>query len=313
VEQISILLLILSENWTAFHNLHLLHSAELRINNAMTLMYQDLPYWSALATDVLLHNQKANVPRGDSPMKENEVMRLEGVLLSHDAQVLCVMNQVLDNFEIETEVCTESDSALDAVSSRKLDTLIVDWNGGDQPAEVLSAIRKSQDNAKSTVLVMVDGTPDMQAATRAGANFIMHKPINFEQATRCLRAAYGTMLQQRRRAARYAVDVPVTLNIVGGGQVEGKITDLSVGGLAFYSKQALQVGQQVSFGFKLAGSSTLIHITGKVVNTDGKNRAGICFTFVPPSEFTVLKQWLSTRIAKLMDQQVFADYANRLN
>ena len=31
-------------------------------------------------------------------MEDHDVMRLEGVLLTTDAQVLCVMNQVLDNF-----------------------------------------------------------------------------------------------------------------------------------------------------------------------------------------------------------------------
>ncbi|HTC92381.1 MAG TPA: PilZ domain-containing protein [Terriglobales bacterium] len=246
-------------------------------------------------------------------MQDNDVMRLEGVLLTSDAQVLCVMNQVLDNFEIETEVCTESNSAVEAVSSRKLDTLIVDWSEHEQPAQVLSAMRQSQENAKSTVLVMVNGAPEMQAANRAGANFIMHKPINFEQATRCLRAAYGAMLQQRRRAARYPVDIPVTAKVTGTGKVEGKIADLSEGGLAFHSKQTIQVGQELSFELRLPGTSSLLHITAKVVNTDGRGRAGVCFTSVPAGEMAALKQWLSSRLARMMDRQVFTDYTNRLN
>ena len=245
-------------------------------------------------------------------MEDHDVMRLEGVLLTTDAQVLCVMNQVLDNFEIETEVCTESDSALDAVSNRKLDTLIIDWTG-NQPEQVVSAMRHSQDNARSMVLVMVNGTPEMQAATRAGASFIMNKPINFEQATRCLRAAYGTMLQQRRRAARYPVDIPVTANIIGQGQAGGKITDLSAGGLAFQGKLPLYKDEQLSFEFKLPGTSTTIHASGKVVNTDRKSHVGICFTSVPENELTMLKQWLANRLVRLMDQKVFTDYANRLN
>src|SRR5260370_8213518 len=86
------------------------------------------------------------------PMEDHDVMRLEGVLLTTDAQVLCVMNQVLDNFEIETEVCTESDSALDAVSNRKLDTLIIDWNG-TPPEQLASAIRHSHDNPQPMSLL----------------------------------------------------------------------------------------------------------------------------------------------------------------
>src|SRR5437763_4502678 len=102
------------------------------------------------------------------PMEDHDVMRLEGVLLTTDAQVLCVMNQVLDNFEIETEVCTESDSALDAVSNRKLDTLIIDWTG-NQPEQVVSAMRDSQDNARDMVVVMVNWQPVEQVATQDGA------------------------------------------------------------------------------------------------------------------------------------------------
>lgn len=246
-------------------------------------------------------------------MEDQDVMRLEGVLLTTDAQVLCIMNQVLDNFEIETEVCTEAGSALDAVSHRKLDALIVDWNGGDEPANVLTAMRKSDENARSTALAMVNGVPEMQAATRAGANFIINKPINFEQATRCLRAAYGTMLQQRRRAARYPVDIQTSANIVGQGNVGGKITDLSVGGLAFECKIPLYIEEQLSFEFRLPGTPTVIHVTGKVVNTDRKSRSGICFTSVPANELILLKQWLANRLARLMDHQVFTDYTNRLN
>jgi len=60
-----------------------------------------------------------------------DVVKLKGLLFSSDAQVLSVMNQVLDNFEIETEVCIELSSALDAVTNTKLDTLIMDWTGSD--------------------------------------------------------------------------------------------------------------------------------------------------------------------------------------
>ena len=49
------------------------------------------------------------------------------------------------------------------------------------------------------------------------------------------------------------------------------------------------------------------------MNTDRKSHVGICFTSVPENELTMLKQWLANRLARLMDQKVFTDYANRLN
>jgi CheY-like chemotaxis protein len=231
-----------------------------------------------------------------------EVIRLQGLLFSSDAQVLSVMNQVLDNFEIETEVCIEPASALGAVTSMKLDTLIMDWMVGEECAQILSAMRSSEQNSKSTVLAMVNGDPEMQAATRAGANFIVYKPITVDQATRFLRASYGNMLLQRRRAARCPVDIPVTANIVGGGAVEGKIIDLSVRGLAFRCSHEIQIDQQLTMVFRLPGTTWPVHVTGRVVNVispDSHIRVGICFSSVPPSEHTVLEQWLADHLPKL--------------
>ncbi|HTD21882.1 MAG TPA: PilZ domain-containing protein [Terriglobales bacterium] len=242
--------------------------------------------------------------------------RLEGLLLTSDAQVVSVMNQVLDNFEIETQVCSKPDAAVDVVTHRKLDTLILDWNSDDEPTQVMSALRKSHQNAKSTAVAIVGGAPEMHEATSAGANFMIYKPMSVDQATHCLRAAYGNILLQRRRSARYVVDIPVTANLIGVGQVEGKIIDLSAGGLAFQCPQPVQTDQQISIGFKLPGTSILIHVNGRVahvVNKDGRTRAGMCFSFVPQREFALLEQWLATHLAKMMDEMISKEHNDRVN
>src|SRR5260370_12173388 len=90
----------------------------------------------------------------------NDTTRLEGLLFTSDSQVLSVMNQVLDNFEIETEICSKPDAALDVVTHRKLDTLILDWNNGE-PTQVMSALRKSHHNPKSTPVPIFSAPPEM--------------------------------------------------------------------------------------------------------------------------------------------------------
>lgn len=244
------------------------------------------------------------------------MIRIEGLLLTSDAQVLSVMNEVLDNFEIETEICNEPEAALDVVSHRKLDTLIVDWNGGDQPARVLNALRQSHQNAKSTAVVIVSGAPEVQAAARAGANFMIYKPMNVDQATHCLRAAYGNILLQRRRSARYPVEIPVLANVVGHGAVEGTMIDISAGGLAFLSRQPLQTDQQISLEFTLPEVYAVIHLVGRVVDVakkDGKTRVGICFSFVPKREFALLEEWLAAQAEKVRQPFAPADCNNTVN
>src|SRR5271155_5527762 len=145
-----------------------------------------------------------------------EPVRLDGLLFSGDARVLGVMNQILDSFGIQTEVCREVGSALEAVTHRRLDAVIVDWNAANDPTRVVRAARKSSPNSNSTIVAMVNAGSETHALL-VGANFMILKPADFDHANRCMRAAYGTMLQNRRRAARVAVDLPAVVRVVGVG------------------------------------------------------------------------------------------------
>ena len=233
----------------------------------------------------------------------NEQVRLDGLLFSSDTQVLCVMNQILDTFAIKTEVCAELDSALDAVTHRRLDTVIVDWDGVHNPNRVVSAARKSSPNSNSTIVAMVDQGSEAYALL-AGANFMIHKPMDLEHARRCMRAAYGTMLQNRRRAARVPVDLPVVVRVVGGGRCEAKISDISIGGVALQCKQPLELEQKVTALFTLPGTTGLIYLSGSVVNADGKGRAGIRFSFIPDEDLTLLQTWLAGGLTKLENAEM---------
>ena len=144
----------------------------------------------------------------------------------------------------------------------------------------------------------------MHNALRAGANFLIPTPSDTQGVSRCLRAAYGTILQQRRRVARCPVDIPVIAKLSEIGKVEARIIDLSVGGLALQCKQAVEVDRQVSMSFLLPASNILIHVAGKVVNADRKGRAGICFSFIPQDELKLLESWLVVQLAKLEEAEI---------
>jgi CheY-like chemotaxis protein len=238
----------------------------------------------------------------------NNQVHLDGLLFSNDAHVLSVMNQILASFAIETEVCSELGAALNTVTHRRLDAVIVDWKAASNPTRVVSAARKSSPNSNSTIVAMVNESSEMQAALLAGANFIIHKPTSHDHATRCMRAAYGTMLQQRRRAARCTVDIPVVATVAELGRLEARIGDISVGGLALQCSRPLEINWTVALSFSLPTTSDLIHVTGRVVNAlanvDGTGRIGISFSSVPEEEFNLLVNWLATELAKLDNAEI---------
>jgi DNA-binding response OmpR family regulator len=227
-----------------------------------------------------------------------EYVQLDGLLLTNDTRVLSVMNQILENFGIHTEVCNELTLALDAVTHRRLDAVIVDWDGTFDPTRIVRATRKSSPNSNSTIVAMVNGQSETHALL-VGANFMIHKPTDIDHARRCMRAAYGTMLQNRRRAARVPVDIAVVARVAETGEIQARISDLSVGGLALQCQQPLLINREVLTQFSLPGSSSVIHATGRVVNANNTGRAGVRFSFVPEDDRNLLENWLASELAKL--------------
>jgi PilZ domain-containing protein len=238
-----------------------------------------------------------------------EQVRLDGLLFSSDRQILGVMNEILDTFAIKTEVCGELDSALEAVTHRRLDTVIVDWDGVHDPNRVVCAARKSSPNSNSTIVAMVDQRSEAYALL-AGANFMIHKPMDLDHARRCMRAAYGTMLQNRRRAARVPVDLPVVVRVVGGERFDAKISDISIGGVALQCQPPLELDQKVTALFTLPGTTGIIYLSGAVVNADGKGRAGVRFSFIPDEDLSQLQTWLASELTKLESAEMPASALN---
>ena len=125
----------------------------------------------------------------------NSSLRLDGLLFTHDESLLSVMTEVLDNFAIQKEVYSQASSALHH-HQRRLDTVIVDWDEPQSASRLVRCARNSPPNSTATIVAVVDKGSDTHALL-VGANFMIHKPANVEHATRCMRAAYGTILQNQ--------------------------------------------------------------------------------------------------------------------
>lgn len=227
-----------------------------------------------------------------------EQVQLDGLLFSGNPDLLQVMQQILSTFAIQTEVFTEIGSALEVVTHRRVDALIVDWDLTNDPTRVVRSARKSSPNRNSTIVAMVDVGSETHALL-VGANFMIYKPVDLERASRCMRAAYGTMLMERRRAARVSVDIPVIARVSDIGIMHARISDLSVGGLALQCSQPLQIDREVSLVLSLPCTNDMVRITGRVVNGNQTGRAGVRFSFVPEEDLSALESWLATELAKL--------------
>jgi len=66
-------------------------------------------------------------------------IQLDGLLFSQDGLVLQVMNEVLGTFAIRAEVCRDLEPAVSAVTHRRLDAIIVDWEDAESPTRIVLA------------------------------------------------------------------------------------------------------------------------------------------------------------------------------
>lgn len=239
-------------------------------------------------------------------MNQVNQVRLHGLLFSGDAEVVSVMNQILNGFSIDTEVSSDHTLALHAVTHRGLDVVVLDWKA-NCPTRIVSAARGSSPNANSTIVAMVSTSSEVQAALLSGVNFIIHKPANFDHARRCVKAAYGTMLQQRRRSARCPVEIPVAPVVAEIGTIDARITDISIGGLALQCNAPLEIGWTVAIFFPLPGTAERIHITGRVVNADKHGRAGLSFSRLPEQDLSRLVDWLANALSNLDNAELPSD------
>jgi c-di-GMP-binding flagellar brake protein YcgR len=119
------------------------------------------------------------------------------------------------------------------------------------------------------------------------------------------------MLQNRRRTARVPVDIAVVARVGEVGEIQARISDLSVGGLALLCNQPLQVNREVLTQFSLPGDTGVIHATGKVVNANATGRAGLRFSFVPEEDRNLLENWLAIELAKLENAEMPTDDATK--
>jgi periplasmic protein TonB len=129
-------------------------------------------------------------------------MALQSLLLCPEEKTARVLSRVLAELEIGMEQCTEPFDAVKKLMRQRYDAVIVDWENEANATLVLKNARMSPANKMSLAVAIVEGQTSVRNAFRAGANFVLYKPISLEQAKTSLRAARALMQRGAEAAAR---------------------------------------------------------------------------------------------------------------
>jgi CheY-like chemotaxis protein len=238
-------------------------------------------------------------------------MALEALVLSRDPEVIKTLGRVLDDANIDLQVCATADDALIILGRHKYDTLVVDCDDVPGAPDVLQQLRKGKSNKSCIAFALVNGRTSVRQAFEMGANFALDKPVSQERATRSVRAAQGLIMRERRRYHRHLVTASGNIIVDGLTELPISVVTISEGGVSIECARQLDEGGAARMKVVLPGSKTPLEFKGEVIWSDKEGRAGIRFQVLPLETKKELELWLEKRALSVDQGAMFINATGR--
>ena len=120
-------------------------------------------------------------------------MSYQALLFCPDEKTARTVTQVLTDLEFEVDACVETFAAVKKLMGAHFDAVVVDCDNEQNATLLFKSARNSAANQASLAVAVVEGQAGVAKAFRIGANLVLTKPINIEQAKGTLRVARGLL------------------------------------------------------------------------------------------------------------------------
>ena len=229
---------------------------------------------------------------------------IAGVLLvSHDAVAIEQLSESMQKLAMSPELCAEVSSALDLLNRRKFEAVIVDLQAGDQANAVVEKIRLSPANRTAVIFTISDSDAETASAFKAGANFVLRRPLSPISIDRNLKVAYGLIVRERRRYFRCPVETPAKISGPANPEIHGHTLNISEGGIAINTPVILEPGIKVQVEFALPGRPFPFAAEAAVCWCKN-SYLGLQFTSLSPQLASELQEWLARRLEESLPSSV---------
>ena len=120
-------------------------------------------------------------------------MGYQALLFCPDEKTARTVTLVLNDLDFTVEPCTEPFAAVKKLMAQHFDAVVVDCDNEQNATLLFKSARNSSSNQSSLAVAVVEGQAGVAKAFRIGANLVLTKPINVEQAKGTLRVARGLL------------------------------------------------------------------------------------------------------------------------
>ena len=135
-------------------------------------------------------------------------MGYQALLFCADERLARVVSQIFTELEFNIELVNEPFSAVKKLMAQHYDAIVVDCENEQNASLIFKSARNSATNQNSLALALVEGQAGVAKAYRIGANLVLTKPINVEQAKGTLRVARGLLRKNADAAAKAPSSAP---------------------------------------------------------------------------------------------------------
>ena len=119
-------------------------------------------------------------------------MGYQALLFCPDEKLARVVSQVFSELDFTVEPY-EPFAAVKKLMAQRYDAIVVDCENEQNASLLFKSARNSSSNQSSLAIALVEGQAGVAKAYRIGANLVLTKPIDVEQAKGTLRVARGLL------------------------------------------------------------------------------------------------------------------------
>jgi CheY-like chemotaxis protein len=221
-------------------------------------------------------------------------MNLECLIVTRDPSLIGHFQASLGRNGASVQLRQDCASAIEFVSRRHMDGLVIDCDDVPGGAKALSELRSARANRQTLILAVVNGFTSAEEALDSGADFAIGKPIQQSRLQSILDAAIPKMEREHRRYFRYEVDLPVRFQTSVGQSFAAKMKNVSESGMAVRLIDPQRLKGVVTVEFELPSVEPRpFHAKADVVWSDSFVM-GLRFLHTDKDSGVALQAWLNS-------------------
>jgi hypothetical protein len=226
-------------------------------------------------------------------------MGLQCLMMTRDLNLVGQIKTTLNEHGTSLDLRQDSASAIELVSRRHWDGLVIDCDDVPGGTETITQIRNSRSNKQTLIFAVVNGLTRVDTALDLGSNFVLCKPVQEIRWRSVLAAALPKMEREHRRYFRYDANLPVRLRDHDGQMFRARTKNVSESGLAIKPVDPVRLEGVINVEFEVPNVEPQVFRAKAEIVWGDAFVMGLRFLYAGEASGKTLQAWLNSLEAQL--------------